>query len=99
MNELLAEIAQKFEDHTFSMEGKELTGRQLRELGFMYDSIRFDYLMNFYEFYGYNENVHRHILRTYKNSEFKPTMSEQKLFFAMLCSHLNISPEVVVTHV
>lgn len=99
MNELLAEIAQKFEEHTFSIEGKEVTGRELRELGFMYDSIRFDYLMNFYEFYGYHEAVHKFIRRVYAENEFRPTMSEQKLFVSMLCNHLNISPEVVITHV
>lgn len=100
MNELIAKIASDFERQKFYLEGKgDVTGKQLREMGFMYDTIRFEYLIDYLDANDLDLAIADCISKLFESTFFKSSTTELKVFVALICSHINISPEVIITSI
>jgi hypothetical protein len=99
ITELISEIADHFERTSFDTEDGRMSGKQLRERGYAYDSLRFDLLANFVMEQGYEPKIKARVDASMKDTMFKPTMSEYKFIMVLLCNQLNILPEIIITHV
>jgi len=100
IQELITEIADHFEKTLFYIEdGRRISGKELRERGYTYDSLRFDLLANFLMEHGYENAIRASVDKAMSEGMFEPTMSEYKFIMVILCSQLNILPEIIITHV
>lgn len=99
IQELITEIADHFEKSSFDTEDGRMSGKQLRERGYTYDSLRFDLLANFVMEQGYENAIKTRVDKAMSGGMFQPTMSEYKFIMVLLCNQLNILPEVIITHV
>lgn len=100
MLELIGEITAGFESETFTLDdGRRLTGGQLMAMGYTYDSIRFDMLANYLRDAGYESRIYDAIGGALEGTLFNPTIIEFKMFVVMLCYHLNMMPEIIISHV
>jgi len=99
IQELITEIADHFERSSFDTEDGRMSGRQIRERGYAFDSLRFDLLANFVMEQGYEHVIKSKVDKAMSGGMFQPTMSEYKFIMVLLCNQLNILPEVIITHV
>lgn len=99
ITELISEIADHFERSSFDTEDGRMSGKQIRTRGYMYDSLRFELLANFVMEQGYEPKIKARVDAAMKDCIFEPTMSEYKFIMVLLCNHLNILPEIIITHV